>query len=85
MVFIWNFLKHSTKSSFCKLAKKYPNVVIKPFTTGMFPIEAVRLDEALIQEAFAGLTIFFSTVFDRFFDCPKGKAQWDYDDFFLKR
>ena len=82
---IWNFIKHNNISTYEKLKRDYPRVLIKAeYTTGDLAIHYLKLDEKLILDLLNGVRKYFIEWCE--VNCNENyfEAQWNYENYFSK-
>lgn len=81
---LWNFLKHNTLSTYNKLKKSNPSILINDnYTNGDFALWFVRFPENFIDDTIDKLISFFDNFCDKVFLENVKDAPWNYDAYFL--
>ncbi len=87
---IWNFLKHNTVSTYDKLKKDYPEMIVsnsKPYQNGQLAIYFINWsnwEKGFIQNTIKGISDFFKELFRLAFDEDSTFSSWNYDDYFIE-
>lgn len=82
---IWNFIKHNNLSTYEKLKRDYPSVLIeKEYTTGDLAIHYLKLDEKLILDLLNGVRKYFIEWCEANCNENYAEAQWNYESYFTK-
>ena len=82
---IWNFIKHNNISTYEKLKRDYPHVLVDvEFQSGDLAIHYLKLDEKLILDLLNGVRKFFIEWCKLNCNEDYSEAQWNYDKYFIK-
>lgn len=82
---LWNFLKHNTLSSYKKLRKSSPNLLVdRTYQNGDFALWYVKISESYIDETITKLMSFFDSFCKQVLLENIEFANWNYDKYFLK-
>ena len=82
---LWNFIKHSSQSTYEKLVDRFPDVVRtdEPFKQGAFSYLFINFSEKLINDLLDGCTAFFKEYCALVFHEDYDEAQWNFGEYFL--
>lgn len=82
---IWNFIKHNNISTYKKLKRDYPRVLVEEeYKTGDLAIHYLKLDEKLILDLLNGVRKYFIEWCEANCNEDYSEAQWNYDGYFTK-
>lgn len=82
---IWNFIKHNNISTYEKLKRDYPSVLIEEvYSAGDLAIHYLKLDEKLILDLLNGVRNYFIEWCEANCNENYTEAQWNYDSYFIK-
>lgn len=80
---IWHFIKHNSISTYEKLKKEYPEVLVdEQFQQGHLAISYVKFKEELIIELIDGCAEFFKEFCEWAYHENYDEAQWNYAEYF---
>ena len=80
---IWHFIKHNSMSTYDKLKKEYPEVLVETqFQQGHLAISYVKFNEELIIELIDGCAEFFKEFCEWVYQENYDEAQWNYVEYF---
>lgn len=81
---LWNFLKHNTLSSYNKLKKSNPLILIDDnYSNGDFGLWFIRFPDNFIDNTIESLIFFFNNFCEVVLLENVKEAQWNYDEYFL--
>lgn len=79
---VWNFLKHNSISTYEKLKKKYPEMLVEdsPYSNGEPALNYVIISKDYIQDLLSNLHLFFDEFCLKAFNENPLEASWNSDD-----
>lgn len=87
---IWNFIKHNSISTYDKVKKNWPELLVKDkngkfykFPNDWLAIEHLDINEKFFDDLFEPLLEFYFEFCELCYQEPKYYAKWNYDDFFI--
>lgn len=87
---IWNFIKHNSISTYDKVKKYWPELLVKDkkgnffkFPNDWLAIEHLDINEKFFDDLFEPLLEFYFEFCELCYQEPKYYAKWNYDDFFI--
>jgi hypothetical protein len=83
MYALWNFIKHNSKSSYEKVKKHCPEILIDhEYNQGDLACYFVKFSNDLIEQTIDGVQKFLIDYCELVFDEDEREAEWNYEDFF---
>lgn len=81
---LWNFLKHNTISTYNKLKKSNPSILINSkYSNGEFALWFIKFPKDFIDDTIKSLINFFDNFCNEILLENVEEAHWNYDGFFL--